>query len=101
MSYQTTRREALTFIAGVAPLGGARRAESATTKGPQDFVIVEGLAIFGRLPNAPRWKAEAPTDEFHPAAHDRRRLSVVIMAALPAADVHNPKWQIVTRIACA
>ena len=42
MSYQTTRREALTFIAGVAPLGGARRAESATTKGPQDFVIVEG-----------------------------------------------------------
>lgn len=42
MSHQTTRRDALTFIAGGALLAGARRAESATTKGPHDVVIVEG-----------------------------------------------------------
>jgi membrane dipeptidase len=42
MSDHTTRREALTRIAGGALLGGMRRAKSATTKKPHDFVIVEG-----------------------------------------------------------
>jgi len=42
MSHLTTRRAALTSIAGGALLAGARRAESATTKGPHDFIVVEG-----------------------------------------------------------
>ncbi len=42
MSHQTTRRDALTRIAGGALLAGARRGKAATTKTPHDFVIVEG-----------------------------------------------------------
>jgi hypothetical protein len=42
MSHQTTRRDALTRIAGGALLAGLRRGRSATTKGPHDFIIVEG-----------------------------------------------------------
>ena len=42
MSQLTTRRKALTRIAAGALLAGVRRGESATTKGPHDFIIVEG-----------------------------------------------------------
>src|SRR6476660_1884083 len=42
MSHQTTRRDALTRLAGSALLAGVRHGQSATSKGPHDFVIVEG-----------------------------------------------------------
>ena len=42
MSQLTTRRKALTRIAGGALLAGVRRGKSATTKRPHDFIIVEG-----------------------------------------------------------
>src|SRR5262245_58850543 len=42
MSHPTTRRDAFIRMAGGALLAGVRRGRSATTKGPHDFIIVEG-----------------------------------------------------------
>ena len=84
MSHQTTRRDALTRIAGGALLAGLGRGQSATTKGPHDFIIVEGHYDIWEISARTRLQGEAqrlPLTNFILPRKIEGGQSVVIIAA--------------------
>ena len=84
MSDQTTRRDALTRMAGGALLAGVRRGQSATTKGPHDFIIVEGHYDIWEISARTRLQGEAqklPLTNFILPRKIEGGQSVVIIAA--------------------
>jgi membrane dipeptidase len=84
MQSLTTRRYALTRIAGGALVAGVRGAESATTKRPHDFVIVEGHRDIWEITARTRLEGEAqklPLTNFILPRIIDGGLSVVIMPA--------------------
>src|SRR4030095_9006462 len=84
MSHQTTRRAALTRIAGGALLAGVSRGQSATSKRPHDFIIVEGHYDIWEISARTRLHGEAqrlPLTNFILPRKIEGGQSVVIIAA--------------------
>jgi hypothetical protein len=84
MSHQAPRRDALTRIAGGALLAGLRRGQSATSKGPHDFIIVEGHYDIWEISARTRLPGEAqrlPLTNFILPRKIEGGQSVVIIAA--------------------
>src|SRR4051794_15222087 len=84
MAHQTTRRDALARIASGALLSGVWPSSAATTKGPHDFVIVEGHYDIWEISARTRLQGEAqrlPLTNFILPRKIEAGQSVVILAA--------------------